>query len=573
VTAPSPAKRSPLSSLALSLLLVLASASCAIRGGAHGAGAERGVFGRSSERPDASRWLGGDSARAKAAGASESEVIAVEAGAAGDRISGTLLVPDQSCALLIARATDSIEDLDLFVYGDDGSLLGADEAPDKAPTLMVCPPHPRRLFVVARVASGNGLVALGGQHVAADQAPRVAQAVGARGLLSQATRSVDAWQGLDEKVAEHRRMIGARWQDVRRVAVPIDARMPTHVSAAIEPDGCLDALVIPSDEVSHLDVAALDLDGRIIGRAAAAGRERAIVVCSPARSGISVEIRPHAGRGLAAVVLSRLVPGSEHDLDAQALRFDLAPVGDLQSTRKKHELRLERIGYGRVKAKLVGEGALEIGRRASVAVDLPSGCARLDVLSGAPVRGLEAWLWAADGSLLSTDRGGSQATLFACSKGGKARLDAEAMTRPGPYAIELRAEPETPKLLDDHPLAAGRLLSRMTARGVIRGAAQVGAPKLVALSPTRIEHVDLMVPMGRCVDLTLALGPGASGAEIRLFDSANNRELALSRGTHSTSARACALDRAGTLNARAELRVMAGQTDALVASRMLSPRS
>jgi len=557
----------------LALLLGLGAASCGIRAGTQGAAGERGVFGKSSEGPDASRWLGSDSAKAQAAGASQSEVIAVEAGAAGDRISGTLLVPDQSCALLIARATDSIEDLDLFAYGDDGSVLGADEAPDKAPTLMVCPPHPRRLFVVARVASGHGLVALGGQRVPADQAPRVARALGARGLLDDPSKQVDAWQGLDEKVSEHRRMIGARWQDVRRVAVPIDARLPTYVSAPIEPESCLDALVIPSDEVSHLDVAALDLDGRIIGRAAAAGRERAIVVCSPTRTGISVEIRPHAGRGLAAVVLSRLVAGSENDLDADALRYDLAPAGDLQSTRKKHELRLERVGYGRVKAKLVSEGALEIGRRASVPLDLPSGCARLDVLSGAPVRGLEAWLWAADGSLLSTDRGGSQATLFACSRGGKARIDAEAMTRPGPYAIELRVEPDTPKLLDDHPLAAGRLLSRMTARGVIRGASQVGAPKLVALSATRMEQVELMVPMGRCVDLTLALGPGATGAEIRLVDSGSNRELALSRGTHSTSARACALDRAGTLNARAELRVAAGQTDGLIATRMLSPRS
>jgi hypothetical protein len=113
----------------------------------------------------------------------------------------------------------------------------------------------------------------------------------------------------------------------------------------------------------------------------------------------------------------------------------------------------------------------------------------------------------------------------------------------------------------------------MSARGVIRMASQVGAAKLVSLSPTQLVTVDLLVPVGRCLDTTLALGPGAMGAEIRVTDSKTNQELAFARGTHSTSARVCALDRAATLNARAELRVSVGQTEALVATRMLSPRS
>src|SRR5262249_6471624 len=154
--------------------------------------------------------------------------------------------------------------------------------------------------------------------------------------------------------------------------------------------------------------------------------------------------------------------------------------------------------------------------------------------------------------------GSGQVTLFACSSGVKARLDTEALTRPGRYAIELRNEGDTPKLLENNPLAASRLLSHMSSRGVIRSAGQVGAPRVVELSPTRFESVDFLVPIGRCVDLTLALGPGATGAEIRLVDTADGRELTLSRGTYSANVRGCALDRPSSLNARAEIRVGAG---------------
>ena len=53
-------------------------------------------------------------------------------------------------------APGGVEDVDLFVYADDGTSYGSDEAPDKRPTLMVCPGEAQRLYVVARIAQGNG---------------------------------------------------------------------------------------------------------------------------------------------------------------------------------------------------------------------------------------------------------------------------------------------------------------------------------------------------------------------------------------------------------------------------------
>ena len=188
------------------------------------------------------------------------------------------------------------------------------------------------------------------------------------------------------------------------------------------------------------------------------------------------------------------------------------------------------------------------------------------------MHGIEAWLWNDAGQLIATERGGMLATLFACTHGGRIRLDAEAMVRPGAFQVELSREQDTPAILRDYPLAAGRLLARMISRGVIKNAHQVGAAHRYQLSSTRLERMDVLVPVGRCVDVTLALDRGASGAEIRLIDKADGSEIALVRGPDSTSTRACALDRPDTLNVSAEFKTVVGESTGLVATRMLAPR-
>ena len=528
----------------------------------------RGGFGATRVELDATQWLAGDSKKASTAGADASQVIAVQAGMPGDRIEGMVRVPEGSCVAVIARGTDGVEDVDLFVYADDGTSYGSDEAPDKRPTLMICPGQALRLYVVARIAQGNGVVAIGAQRVDAREADRVAKAIGARNR--EGARDAESWPGLDESVNRHREQIGGGWEDLRRVALPVDARVASHVGGDIEPDQCLDALVIPADEVSHLDVLAKDLEGRIVGRAYAAGRERSLIVCSPTRARVSFEVRPHAGRGLAVVVLSKSKKGTEQDINAHSLRFDLFPPIDMAEARREHDERLDAAGYP--KARSIAKGTLAVGRRQSVDLDLPKGCSRLDVWTQHPMHGVEAWLWSPEGLLIANERSGTNATLFACTQGAKVRLDAEALVRPGSYDVELREERETPEILNQYPLAASRLLARMVARGVIKTATQVGAPQKFQLSSTKLERMDVLIPVGRCVDVTLALDAGAIGAEIRLLDKDDGHEVALARGPQSSSVRACALDRPGTLHATAELKVTNGSAVGLVATRMLAPR-
>ena len=513
-------------------------------------------FGKISGAPSAKGWFHPERA---------SEVVAVEAGVAGDRIASLVEVPEAACVVLIARGTDTIEDLDLLAYGEDGAVLGMDEGPDKTPALLVCPPHPARLYVAARIAAGHGLVALGVERVAPQDAERAAATYHARHRQGEPDSRLASWPGLAERIAAHREHLGGTWQDVRRVAVPLDARIPTLVSATVEENRCLHALVLASDELSHVELSALDQNGQVLGRATALGRDRSLVVCSPLQVPVTFEFRPQGGRGVAVLVLSQSEPGSSSEID-DAVRVDVYPSGTLDETRQKHAARLDGLGYA--KAKLLKTGTLEPGRLDSATFALPKGCSRVDVLAGAPMRAMSARLWAADDSLIATSDDRAAPVLFACSSGGQVRLDTESLARPGQYSVELRAEPDAPVTLQSYPLAASRLLARMIERGLIQNSAQAGKITHHSLSPERLETEAVLVPVGRCIELTLAVGASATGAEVRLVNSDSGEELALARGTTVASARACAND---TLHVRAELRVAAGQSDGLSATHLLTP--
>jgi hypothetical protein len=497
-------------------------------------------------------------------------VVAVEAGVAGDRVAALVDLPEQSCAVFIARGTDTVDDLDLMAYGEDGAVLGMDEGPDKTPAVLLCPPHPARVYVSARIAAGHGLVAVGVERLPPKDAELAALKYHARHGQTDGDSRLAAWPGLAERIAEHRRQLGGKWQDVRRVAVPLDARIPTRLSATVEADRCLHALVLASDELSHIELSVLDENAQIIGRAAALGRDRSLIVCSPQTSTVSLELRPQGGRGLAVLVLSQSEPGTANDID-DAWRIERYATGSLDEVRQKNAARLEGLGYPN--AKVVKTGSLQPGRLDSAAFALPKGCSRLDVLAGAPMRDMSVRLWGADDSLIAESNDRAAPVLFACSAGGPVRLDTESLASPGTYSVELRAEPEIPAILPGSPLAAGRLLTHMLDHGLIRSGAQAGKVTRHDLSPDHLESEELLVPLGRCVELTLALGAGSTGAEVRLIDSTSGEELALARGTHVTSARACAVDArsGGTVHARAELRVAAGHGEALSATHMSSP--
>ncbi len=506
-------------------------------------------------------------------GADESgtSVLAVEAGTTGDRVESLLEVPDDHCALVIARGSATIDDVDLMAFAEDGTSLGVDESPDKTPALLLCPPHPRRIWLSARIASGHGLLALGAGRISPKDAERARAAYRIKAGPDALGAPGGAFPELEEKLAGHRREIGGTWQDVRRTPVPLESRLPTRISAAVEAGRCLDVLVVPGNDVGHLELVATDSSGAILGRSQSSGRDRYLVVCAPGETTIALEIRPHSGRGAGLLLLSKTRDGSEPDL-VDPIRLDAFPADELEKALRSANERLEKSGYRAGRTAL--KGALEVGRRTSFELTLPAGCSRLDFVGGAPLRGVASWVFDAQDRLVASLASSGRGALFVCGPAGPRRFDAEATLRPGPFALVVRPEPGTSAELVKAPLAAGRLLAQSIERGALERASEIGLVRRFELSEAAIEAFELTVPFGRCIDVALGLDPGAVGAEIRLVSAASGKEIALGRGPHATSTRVCALDAESVkenLKTRVELRVASGAGVGLVATRMSSP--
>jgi hypothetical protein len=324
----------------------------------------------------------------------------------------------------------------------------------------------------------------------------------------------------------------------------------------------VDVLITPSDEISSLEVVAEDAGGRIVARARERGQDRALILCSATSAELSIAMRARGAQGLVAVVVGRSPSGAQPEISGAIPVERVTETRELTEARATHGRALEGQGLGAPKAST---GTAKVGSRAAMPIDLPAGCARVDVLAGRPLAEFIAELWSDQGQWLAAERGGASAVLFACGAGGAARLDVEALARPGPFAIEVRKEPVAPAALVANPVAASRLLGRLVAGGGLGiGAASAAAAKVVTLEAGRQQSLPLQVPVQSCLEVIVALGAEGSGVDLRLFDSSTG-ESSLARGRYVASDRRCA----GTSPAPGgiELRLAAGKGDALVLIR------
>lgn len=490
---------------------------------------------------DASSLLVEPAARAGESGAGPAAVVASGEAAERERLGAFVDVPEESCLLAYARASSSIEDLDLAAFADDGTPQAVDDAPDPHPTLLLCPPHPSRVYVAAVVASGEGLVAVGAQLVPVAAAPAVSKTMNAHGMRAASTRAAEAWPGLDDFARRHHEGIGGRWEVFRKVAVAVDARIPASVAFPLEPDGCTDALIVPDDDVGGLDVEALDDRGRVIARGSVGERVRTVTVCSPAAVSGSLAIRPHVGQGLVAVVLAHARGEVAKDL---AVRPDVAWAaadGPLDRTRSRRESALRAAGYGGPAGAVTG--SLTVGAMRSLPLALgpvgPRACWRVDVVGGAPLALLGASARDDGGRLLSATEGASSATVFACGT-SRIRLDLEARARPGPYAVAWRAELWGDPAFGAHPLAAGRMLTRMAAGGAPELAGEARSARAFTARGGEEISWSEVVPAAAC--LRVVVGSEGEGAGVigRVVDASSGDELDRSHAAQAVALRACA---------------------------------
>src|SRR5439155_18521676 len=142
--------------------------------------------------------------KARALGAGELKILGADYATEGDRIGAFVDLDADACILALSRSSPSIADVDLYAFEDDGSAFATDESPDAQAAIIVCPPHPKRLYVVARVMAGAGLLGVGVQIIPKANIEAIARAVGARGRPGEDSGRLDAWPGLEAFVRAHR---------------------------------------------------------------------------------------------------------------------------------------------------------------------------------------------------------------------------------------------------------------------------------------------------------------------------------------------------------------------------------
>jgi hypothetical protein len=516
--------------------------------------------------PDGPELLRAAQARAIEAGAGPLSVVAAGEASERERLGAFVEIPEGICLLGYARAGSSVDDLDLAAFTDDGTPVAVDDAPDAHPTLLLCPPHPSRVYLAAVVASGEGLVAVGAELVPVALAAAVGKAMDAHGTRAASSRAAEAWPGLDDHVRRHHDAIGGTWEVFRKVAVAVDARAAADVALPLEPDGCTDALVVPDDDVGGLEVEALDERGRLVARGAAGERDRALTVCAPAGFSGTLSVRPHVGTGLVAVVLSRARADVAKGLATSPDIAWAAATEPVDRARAGLDADLRRAGYGAAAGTAMGKLVLGSSRSLPVALGKPGAeaCARLDVLGGAPTALLSASAWDDGGRLLSFAEGAKGVTLFACGGGGL-RVDVEAHARPGPFALVWRPEPWTDGAFAAHPVAAARMLTRAAWGPVLAG----------ANGSVRAFHVDAghevgwteTIPAGTCARVVAGAEGDGAGLVLRAFDVADGDELDRGHASSAVAVRACA--EGSPRPVRVSLAVTGGKLDVVVGERLV----
>jgi hypothetical protein len=368
-------------------------------------------------------------------------------------------------------------------------------------------------------------------------------------------------------VRSHREVLGGHWDEFKRVALSVDARLPTYVSLPIEADQCVDVVVVPDNDVAMLDVEAFDGEGRVMARAREGMGERTLTICSPiSLPRGTLAVRPHVGRGLSAVVLSRAHSDVARDLAARPDVAWTAGSQPLDAARSARNALLAKSGYPAPISTT--SGTLVLGRRVSLPLDikpLAGACARIDVVAGAPLALVDARVWDDAGSMLASAESSSSVTLFACARGG-ARLELETRGRPGPFAVTIRPERWHDAVFAAHPLAASRMLSRAAAGPDMLFDGKETTAREVVLDATKLVGWTEPVAAGRCVRVCIGAEGSGAGIELRAFDPAEGSEVDRSEASHAASVRACAPAGAAR-DVRFEARATAGRMDAVIGER------
>src|SRR5206468_3469365 len=101
---------------------------------------------------DAKLLLGDIPFRATQLGAGPARIVASGPIGEGERLGAFVDVPADQCLLGYARGSSSIDDIDVVVFAEEGNPIATDEGPDSHPAVVMCPPHPERVYLAVHAA-------------------------------------------------------------------------------------------------------------------------------------------------------------------------------------------------------------------------------------------------------------------------------------------------------------------------------------------------------------------------------------------------------------------------------------
>ena len=464
--------------------------------------------------PPILRWLGPDSALAHAAGAASAAVIVAESGAVGDRFTRVVEVDETACVLVMARASEKVADVDLYAYSEDGTALGLDDRSDAKPTLILCPPHPRHIYVTARIATGQGMIAVGVHTVPPDRARRVQVALHAiQQHDGQAEVPKTTITDIDRRLTDHLKSLGGHWTPIAQTSLATDGRIPTVTGVTVEAQSCVDALVLSPLTLSGLDVEVLDDSGRTLGRSGPTEQDKWLVVCADERRAFSLQLRPHEGSGTVLVLISRgsLQAGRSTER-AIELSQSLALERLIDKVHAEFRVRQQPSG------QKIAQWTLTSGNQQRVETPVGPGCTRFDIFAGAPSLNVQVRAYSSDGNLISMNRGSQYLPLFVCAQ-GKSVLIVEAQTGGGPLLIE-KSTAAVSSAMSGNPHAAARIFSWAWQLGLLLDFTDFTDERIIPLSAKAIWEHEVTVRSGQCTEVFAALEDDVGGISLSQVDGA-----------------------------------------------------
>lgn len=417
---------------------------------------------------DVTALLAPTASRAARAGAGSLALVTSGLLREGDRtgafVEPTAKAKPQSCLFVFARGAASLADVDLSVFSDEGEPLAQDEEPDATPALLLCPPYPSRMYVSARAASGEGLIAVGAQAVPLAAAEAVRRGASARGSMGVANRRLDQWPELEHAAKAELKRLGPGARETRRVGLPGDRALTTSLTEEVAANTCASLLLLPEASLLSLDVELQDEDGALLLRSARPDEAlQNLHFCTDTPRKLTVSFRPHVGRGLVGAVWFRAARES-----ADGARVLAARSGS--STWLTSEIK--RLGAQRESqgAKKLREDSFVVKPSAVFAESLvkldKDACHVVTAVVGAPNARVSMSLLTEDGRALGSRQGGASASSVVC---GFATVRAVVGVREaqgsGRLTVHRLGAGRAPGVVEQAPVAASRVASVLDALG------------------------------------------------------------------------------------------------------------